>query len=256
MRSVRLELVLGTLAAVAVLGGLAATVGLGVPGWVVGLLVGWAATALLAAARVRSDQPRIFPADWVTLVRALLTAGVAGLVADSFGATISVSVLVTLSTIALILDSVDGQVARRTHTATALGARCDGEVDAFLILLLSIVVAESYGGWVVIIGAARYAFLLAGWVVPWLAAPLPARYWRKVVAAVQGIVLTVAASGLLDRAVGIAAVGVALALLAESFGRDVRWLYRTRAGKRSRAGQAPASHQQKVKSDAATPWQR
>ena len=50
----------------------------------------------------------------------------------------SITALVTLSTVALVLDAVDGQVARRTGTATPLGARIDGEVDAFLILLLSI----------------------------------------------------------------------------------------------------------------------
>jgi phosphatidylglycerophosphate synthase len=129
---------------------------------------------------------------------------------------------------------VDGLVARRTGTATPLGARIDGEADAFLILLLSIAVSQDYGSWVLVIGAARYALLLAGWLIPWLAAPLPPRYWGKVVAAVQGIVLTVAASGLLDRRTGMMAVAVALLLLAESFGRNVIWLYRTGAGPRTR----------------------
>ena len=94
--------------------------------------------------------------------------------------------------------------------------------------------SQDYGSWVLVIGAARYALLLAGWLIPWLAAPLPPRYWGKVVAAVQGIVLTVAASGLLDRLVGMIAVAAALLLLAESFGRNVIWLYRTGAGPRSR----------------------
>jgi hypothetical protein len=87
---------------------------------------------------------------------------------------------------------------------------------------------------VLLIGAARYLHLAAEWLVPWMAAPLPARYWGKVVAAVQGVVLTVAVSGLLPRTVGMLAVGVALVLLAESFGRGVRWLYRTGAGPRTR----------------------
>ena len=42
----------------------------------------------------------------------------------------------------------------------------------------------------------RYAFVAAGWVLPWMAATLPPRYWRKVVTAVAGIGLTIAASGL------------------------------------------------------------
>ena len=216
--TIRLATILGLLATAALLGIVSATAGLGVAGWITGLATGAAATALLATARMRSDQPAILPADWVTLTRALLIAGVAGLVADSFGRPVPVTALVTLSAVALALDAVDGQVARRTGTATPLGARIDGEVDAFLILLLSIVVSQDYGSWVLAIGAARYALLLAGWLIPWLAAPLPPRYWRKVVAAVQGIVLTVAASGLLDRLAGMIAVAVALA----AAGRVVR----------------------------------
>jgi len=232
--TLRLATILGLLATAALLGVVSATAGLGVAGWIAGLATGSAATTLLVTARMRSDQPAIHPADWVTLTRALLIAGVAGLVADSFGRPVSVTALVTLSTVTLVLDAVDGQVARRTSTATALGARIDGEADAFLILLLSITVSQDYGGWVLVIGAARYALLLAGWLIPWLAAPLPPRYWRKVVAAVQGIVLTVAVSGLLDRLAGMIAVAAALLLLAESFGRDVIWLYRTGAGPRAR----------------------
>ncbi len=232
--AIRRGTILGLLATAALLGVLSATAGLGVAGWIVGLASGSAATALVVAARMRSGQPAIFPADWITLARALLIAGVAGLVADSFAGPVSSTALVTLSTAALVLDGVDGQVARRTGTATALGGRLDSEADAFLILLLSIAVAQDYGGWVLLIGAARYALLLAGWLIPWLAAPLPPRYWGKVVAAVQGIVLTVAASGLLDRRTGMIAVAVALLLLAESFGRSVIWLYRTGAGPRTR----------------------
>src|SRR6202021_1412447 len=122
----------------------------------------------------------------------------------------------------------------RTAPPPPWGPPLDGEVDAFLLLLLSIFVSRDYGSWVLVIGAARYALLLAGWLIPWLAAPLPPRYWRKVVAAVQGIVLTVAASGLVDRRTGMIAVAAALLLLAESFGHDVIWLYRTGAGPRTR----------------------
>jgi phosphatidylglycerophosphate synthase len=226
--------ILGLIATAALLGVVAVTAGLAVAGWITGLATGLAAAALLAAARTRSDQPSVHPADWVTLTRAVLIAGVAGLVADSFSRPVSVTALVTLSIVALVLDAVDGQVARRTGTATPLGARLDGEVDAFLILLLSVAVSRDYGGWVLAVGAARYAFLLAGWLIPWLAAPLPPRFWRKVVAAVQGIVLTVAASGVPSRLIGMIAVAVALLLLAESFGRDVIWLYRTGAGRRAR----------------------
>src|SRR5271170_4238877 len=108
--TIRFATILGMLATGALLGVVSATAGLGVAGWIVGLATGSAATALLVTARKRSDQPAIFPADWVTLTRSLLIAGVAGLVADSFVRPVSITALVTLSTIALVLDAVDGQV--------------------------------------------------------------------------------------------------------------------------------------------------
>ena len=134
--------ILGMLATAAVLGVVSATAGLAVAGWIAGLAAGSAAAALLTAARTRSDQPFVHPADWVTLTRAVLVAGVAGLVADSLSRPVPVTALVTLSTVTLVLDAVGGLVARRTGTATPLGARLDGEVDAFLILLLSIAVSR------------------------------------------------------------------------------------------------------------------
>ena len=131
----------------------------------------------------------------MTLGRATLVVGVAALTADSFERDVPVAMLVALATVALVLDYVDGWVARRTASESALGARLDGEVDAFLILVLSVYVASSAGPWVLAIGAARYVFLAAGWPFAWMRAPLPRRDWRKVVAATQGITLTVAAAG-------------------------------------------------------------
>ena len=77
------------------------------------------------------------------------------------------------------------------------------------------------------IGLMRYVFVAASWRFRWLNAPLPHSYARKVVAAVQGIFLVVAASGLLPFA-GVL-VGLALASLVWSFGRDVLWLWPQRA---------------------------
>ena len=95
----------------------------------------------LARALWRDPAARLGPADWVTLTRATLAVGVAALAADSFERDVAVATLVALASLALALDFVDGQVARRTGTASALGARLDGEVDAFLILALSVDVA-------------------------------------------------------------------------------------------------------------------
>ena len=165
-------------------------------------------------------RPADRPADLVTGVRAALAVAVAVIGPTGPG--------LLLVVVALALDWVDGQVARRTGTASAFGARFDMETDAFLIAVLSGYAAASYGWWVLAIGAARYLLWLAERVLPWLRRPVPPRYWRKVVAAVQGIVLALAVSGLVPHALAEALLLVALALLAESFGRDVWWLWRTR----------------------------
>ena len=170
----------------------------------------------------------ISPASWVTLIRATIAVGVAALAADSFTHDIPVALLVTLASVALVLDAVDGWVARRTGMATELGARFDGEVDAFLILALSVYVAPECGAWVLAIGAARYLFLAGEWLLPWMRAPLPPRRWRKLVAAIQGIVLTVAAAGVLSLALTQALLLAALALLTASMGECTWWLWRRR----------------------------
>ena len=177
------------------------------------------------------DPVQLGPADRVTAVRAVLALGVAALTVRGLAEPLSgrlTAVLVTLSAVALVLDAVDGYVARRTGTASAFGARFDMETDAFLIAVLSVHVAPRVGWWVLAIGAMRYAYVLAGWALPWLRRPTPPRYWAKVVAAVQGIVLTVAASALPPDPVVRLAAGAALALLVESFGHDVVWQWRHR----------------------------
>ena len=204
------------------------TVGLSPGGWIAGAASGLILDAALARALWRDSAARLGPAGWVTLTRATLAVGVAALTASSFERDSALATFATLASLALALDLVDGWVARRTKTASALGARLDGEVDAFLLLALSVEVAPSAGLWVLAIGAARYAFLAAGWPLAWMRAQLPRRDWRKTVTAAQGITLTVAAAKVLPPAVTRVALAVALALLAESFGRDVWWLWRHR----------------------------
>ena len=205
---------------VVVLGVLDSTVDLGPLGWLAGIAYAVGNQALLSGA-VRRARGVVGPADRVTLARGLLVGGVTALVADGGHHT---ALLVVLAAVALALDFVDGQVARRTGTASAMGARFDMEVDAFLILVLSVHVAVELGLWVLVMGALRYAFVAASWRLDRLRAPLPPSHARKVVAAVQGITLVVAASGLLPHATVL--VGLALASLIWSFGRDIAWLWR------------------------------
>jgi phosphatidylglycerophosphate synthase len=223
----------GLLAQIALVAALASGVGLGPVGWLAATayaVVGWVA---LSAGLRRSGAGSLGAANRVTLVRATLIVGVTALVADHVASGVAASgtvhvVLITLASVALVLDGVDGYVARRTGTSSPLGARFDMETDAFLILVLSVLVAGTFGWWTAAIGLLRYAFVVAARLLPWLRASLPPRFSRKTVAAVQGVVLVVAASGVVWRPVALAAVASALALLLWSFGRDIAWLYRRR----------------------------
>ncbi|MFJ3231770.1 CDP-alcohol phosphatidyltransferase family protein [Streptomyces sp. NPDC086787] len=206
---------------------LGSVIGLGPAGWLTGLTFAIATWAVLSRALHRSQLRSFGPANRVTLGRATLVGGVTALVADSFESSPPVTLLVALTTVALLLDGVDGKVARRTGTSTALGARFDMEVDAFLILVLSVYVAMDLGPWVLLIGAMRYGFVAAARVAPWLNAPLPPSFARKTVAALQGICLLVAGSGLLPHTANLAVGALALGSLLWSFGRDVLWLWRT-----------------------------
>ncbi len=212
-----------------VLAVLVGTVGLGPVGWAAGLVYGAGVVILLSRALHRSGRAILGPADLVTLLRSALVGGVAALVADSFSRSVPAAALVVLAGVALLLDGVDGRVARRTGTSSEVGARFDMEVDSVLVLLLSVSAARSLGVWVLAIGSVRYVRLVAGRLWPWLRRPVPPRYWCKIVAVVQGVVLTAAAAGVLPRAVAVLALVVVAGLLTESFGREVSGLRRTRS---------------------------
>lgn len=235
-RLVQQETALGAGLQILLLALIGTGIGMGPAGWLTGLVFAVATWAVLSRAVHRTRQRSFGPANRVTLGRATLVGAVAALVADSFESAPPGTLLVGLTAVALLLDAVDGQVARRTGTATPLGARFDMEVDAFLILVLSVYVAVSLGPWVLLIGAMRYAFLAAARALPWLNAPLPPSTARKTVAALQGILLLLAASALLPYTAAFGVVAFALVLLVWSFGRDVRWLWR---GHRSAASALP-----------------
>jgi phosphatidylglycerophosphate synthase len=205
-----------------VLGG---TVGLSAAGWLAGAAYAMVLCGLLGLGLRRAGMATMGPANLVTFARALMVVGVTAMVVSSFTRPVHLAVLITLVGVALALDGVDGQVARRTGSTSALGARFDMEVDAFLILVLSVFAAGSFGWWSVAIGAYRYVFVAASWAAPWLTVPLPPKFSRKVVAATQGVALVVALSHLLPAWLAGAGLAFALTSLTWSFARDIHWLW-------------------------------
>ncbi|MFC9847332.1 CDP-alcohol phosphatidyltransferase family protein [Streptomyces sp. NPDC060223] len=223
---------LGVVAQAAVLVLLGVTVSLGVAGWFVGLGYSVVTWVLLSRALQQPDVHQWGPADTVTFGRLILTGGVAALVADSVGGGVYRPALIGLAALSLILDAVDGQVARRTGTASRFGARFDMEADSVLAIVLSVFIATSLGWWAAAIGLFRYTFVLASWAMPWLCAPLLPRVSRKVVAASQGVVLVVVSAGLLPVQMAQVCVALSIGSLVWSFGIDVAYLWRQSAARK------------------------
>lgn len=169
-------------------------------------------------------------ANRITLVRGILIAMLAGALADpSFLASHALP-LVSLATLALLLDGVDGWIARRTRTASLFGAHFDMELDTFfiLVLCLALIVLDKVGLWVVLIGTIRYAFVMAGLRLTWLQHPLPPSQRRKAICVWQVAALMLGLLPMIDTIVAAWLAATALAGLVGSFGRDVGWLYRHR----------------------------
>ncbi|MEQ6903778.1 CDP-alcohol phosphatidyltransferase family protein [Nocardioides sp. YIM 152588] len=208
-------------AQVALLALLSAATGVGVVAWLVALGLQAIVVALLARGLAAAGTTALGAANLVTLVRSVLTCAVAGLVVASLAEPGPSAAIVALAAPALVLDAVDGRVARRTRTATPLGALFDMETDALLILALSVDAATRVGWWVLLIGLARYLLLLAQRVVAPLRGEIAPRRWRKAVAALQGVALLAVCSGLLPGAAATGLLAVALGALLLSFGTEV-----------------------------------
>jgi len=167
-------------------------------GWrgLVTTLFSYGAIAALVLRRLPQHAPhlRFGMANSVTLLRAALVALLLGIVATggSFGGG-ERWLLVAVGGVVLLLDGVDGWVARKSGMASAFGARFDMEVDGLFVLALAALVwrADQVGSWVLLSGLLRYIFVLAGRRWPALAAPLPPSVRRKSVCVAQIVALLV-----------------------------------------------------------------
>jgi phosphatidylglycerophosphate synthase len=208
-------------------------------------LMPFVVTGLVGWARIESDRAhrRLGPANWITIGRLGVASLLLGLAADlaTANATLPSAMAWTVAGLAfagIIFDGVDGWIARRGRIESAFGARLDMEVDAFLILVLSAMVwqLDKAGPWVILLGAMRYLFWMAGLVFSRFAAPLPASFRRKAACVVTGIVLTVLTAPVVVAPLSTWLAAGALAVLGYSFLVDSRWLVRRTAPAASRRG--------------------
>jgi phosphatidylglycerophosphate synthase len=186
---------------------------------------------LVAVERQLADYhpfPRLGTANRITLVRAGVACLIASRVLDPAPLEImGCWVLVALAGAALLLDGADGWAARRQGLASAFGARFDMETDAFAIAVLAVAVAKAAAvpSWVLAIGAMRYLYIAAAWLLPILRDAPPACVFadrrRKTIAVVQNLALLVALAPATPSNWAGAACALALSLLVYSFAADI-----------------------------------
>lgn len=172
-------------------------------------------------------------ANRVTLGRGMLVIALVSLapfLGSSSGGN-SLWLYVSLCLVALILDGVDGKIARLTGTETRFGARFDMELDALFILglCLAVFALDRAGLWVLALGLMRYGFIVAGTIWPWINGTLPDSFRRKTVCVWQLVTLMLALLPVTPDALAFWSLVLALALLCYSFTTDIRWLHQTHA---------------------------
>lgn len=203
-----------------------------------GTLVTAVPVALFAAvvAIAALGMSRHFPFPVIGLCNAI-TLGRAGMVCYLVGFAILPAAFVShgwtvfwVASIALLLDGVDGWLARREGLQSTFGARFDMEIDALLGLILSVILltATSVGPWILLLGGLRYFFLVASIVLVWLQAPLPHSFRRKLVCVVQIGTLVLLTLPLLPAGLTMPLTAIAVVALIYSFTVDVCWLARQR----------------------------
>jgi phosphatidylglycerophosphate synthase len=182
---------------------------------------------VVAAVGAHHPFARFGPANYVTMLRAAVVALAASLLIDPPSERVAWFVVGATACLAA-LDGLDGWLARRTGLASAFGARFDMEIDALLILVLSLFVwqHDKAGVWVLACGLMRYAFVAAGWVLPWMAGPLPPTLRGKSVAVAQFAGLSLALAPVVPAPASAIIAAITLAALVWSFAIDVRRLWR------------------------------
>ena len=119
------------------------------------------------------DARRFGAANSVTMLRLALTALLSALLIAPVQ-TVFLWVCIGVATTILLLDGVDGKLARKYGTSSRFGARFDMEVDAILICVLALLAwhFERAGVWVLAAGVLRYAFVAAAAGFPVDACPV------------------------------------------------------------------------------------
>jgi len=138
--------------------------------------------------------------------------------------------IVILGMIALLLDGLDGFIARKYDHVTKFGEKIDQESDNFLMLVLSIslYLNREIGAYIFLIPLYRYLFIFFMSKYDWLKTELPISQFRKFACAVTTLFMVVAQDVYFDPENTLFLVILSLFIITFSFAKDIIWLYRNK----------------------------
>ena len=137
---------------------------------------------------------------------------------------------IILAIISLLLDGLDGFIARKYNQVTKYGEVIDQEADNFLIFVMSIslYLNKEIGLYVFLIPAFRYIFIFFMTRYSWLNNTLPDSQLRKVVCVSIILIMIISQDSYFTNDVVIFLVLLSLFIITFSFSRDIIWLYRNK----------------------------
>jgi phosphatidylglycerophosphate synthase len=189
---------------------------------------GLMAMLVLAGLARHEHPPRFGFANAITLTRASMTALLYGIGGEwLFGGLPALGEglrwsLAILAALILILDGLDGPVARRSGLASPFGARFDMEADALFVLAICwlVMATGAAGAWMLLFGSLRYAFLLVSLRLPRLNGPLEPARRRKAIYVAQAAAPTIGLTPFCPPSVAWGLCAAAFLLVLLSFAAD------------------------------------
>ena len=139
-----------------------------------------------------------------------------------------INILPFLFFISLVLDGLDGYLARLLNQISEFGAKFDLETDTFLLLLLSFSLYKDLNANVTVflIPFYRYVFFILQFKFKWLKASLPESMRRRFICFFVTFLLIISHFSSFPTHLVDGFINLSILLITFSFLEDIIWLYR------------------------------
>ena len=137
------------------------------------------------------------------------------------------NIFIILALVSLILDGLDGSIARKYGNSSKFGELFDQESDNFLMFVLSIslYINKDIGIYVFLIPAYRYIFNVLMIKYTWLKNTLPDSLFRKSACVLTTLLMIISHDTYFNVYISNFIIVFALFIITFSFSKDIIWLY-------------------------------